>query len=397
MLKYTQSLHHSVVYSLGDVHGQGGRMVNFIKRLQDMSATKDQKQAAYVQLGDLCDGFSFPVDNSIESLKSEMSTRIHKIPELCAINGANKPLLNWRLDEPVTNRFLGSIRGTTTIEAILSDGTRDMVEALYQATKCFETLKLFYELQTSESNRFYVVLGNHDADLLRGCCRYGKQQKYLLLGLLGFSPDEVEKHMMQGTPALMLRSPYLAWLNERPHILLSGDTVYMHGGPTGKLSRKLRCSSRAFRRWVNELEVARKSEFGWNHLAFKEHESFLSPDKAEDDWVRHPEYVDAFCRASQKRFLAVGHSPFLDYPKGKLIDLKRVSQEARVLFRTPARLTINNNLIKHDTNLKRVGEMWACRHEVGSNKWSCLTEDFGEEVQLRGSESSAKINLYEEL
>ncbi len=397
MLKYTQILHHGVVYSLGDVHGQGGRMVEFVKRLKRFSAEKDPCQAAFVQLGDLCDGFSFPEDDSRERLIAETKARIARIPELHTANGTHVRLVNWRLDAPERDYFKGSVRGTTTIEEICNEGARDMVVALYQAIKCFETLKFFFEFQTAEPHQFYVVLGNHDADLLRGCCRYGKQQKYILLNLLGFTADEVIKHMTVGTPNVMLRSPYLAWLNARPHLLLSGDTAYMHGGPTGKLSRKLRCSPRAFRRWLTAVDVARTSQAGWNHSVFCEHESFLSPDKADDDWISHPEFISAFCRASHKAFLAVGHSPFLDYAKGKRIDLGRVSQAARVLFRTPARLAYEGKLIKHDTNLKRIGEMWACRHQVGSKKWTGIDEKLTEEVLLRGPDSSAKINLYDEI
>ena len=371
MAEFTHILHHKVIYSTGDTHGQGRRVLAFLDKVKAHSEAVGE-HAAFIQLGDLCDAFSFPEDDSDDALRNDVFDRMSRIPELSLAMRDGRQLVDWRLDNPKYDYYKGSLRGTHDAMYLLEAGERDQLVAIYQAGKCFETLKLFCERQKANPEQFYVVFGNHDADLLRGKSDYARQQKYLLLGLLGFSPDEVVAHMTKGTTNVILRAPWLAWLNQRPHLLLSRDTAYMHGGPTTELVQKLGHDHRAFRRWLRRADFARHE--GWNHPLFKEHFSFLSPDGAPNDWLRHPERIASFCQAARVRYLAVGHSPFLDFEKGPLLDLKNASAEDKSLFVTPALLPPDGRLIKHDTNLKRSGKLWACRHETGSALWTAWDE-----------------------
>ncbi len=381
MMKYTQRILQNVIYSIGDTHGQGARVLELVSRLEAQSAERGEK-AAFVQLGDLGDAFSYPNDDantSNEALRADVYARMARLPELDAAMRDGRKVVNWQfLVVNGTRLFQGERRGLKTPLEVLESDDHVEVEAVFQATKVFETFKLFCEKQVSSPDRFFVVLGNHDADLLRGSSEYGRPQKHVLLGLLGFSPDEVIAHLEteQGAPEVMLRHPWIAWLNERPHLVMSRDTVYMHGGPTGALARALGTSHKAFERWLLQIDAARSQ--GWHHVAFREHWSFLSPDGASNDWIRHPSYITNFLAASRRPYLAVGHSPFLDFEKGPLIDLKNASDEIKHLFRTPARLEPAGKLIKQDTNMKRVGELWACRHVVGTDQWCGIDENLQE-------------------
>lgn len=371
MAEYTQTLQHKVIYSTGDTHGQGRRVLAMLDRLREKSRSAGE-QAAFIQLGDLCDAFSFPPQETDDALRKDVLERMARIPELSLAMRDGRQLVDWRLDNPKYDYYKGSLRGTRDPMFLLEEGERDQLVAIYQAGKCYETLKLYFERQQADPEHFYVVFGNHDADLLRGRSDYGRQQKYLLLGLLGFSPDEVIAHMQKGTPDVILRAPWLAWLNTRPHLILSRDTAYMHGGPTTELVQKLGCDHRAFRRWIRRADLAR--HVGWNHPMFKEHFSFLSPDGAPNDWLCHPERIAMFCHAAHIRYLAVGHSPFLDFEKGPLLDLKNATPQDKQCFVSPALLPPDARLIKHDTNLKRYGELWFCRHETGSSLWTAWDE-----------------------
>lgn len=382
---YTKKIQHKVIYSTGDMHGQGRRVVGFLDALERQSVAKHE-HAAFIQLGDLCDAFSFPEDKSDKALRQEVRARMECMPELDLAMRDGRQLVDWRLDNPKYDYYKGSLRGTHDGMYLLDEGERDQRVAIYQAVKCFETLKLLYARQTARPEDFHVVFGNHDADLLRGRSEYGRQQKYLLLGLLGFSPDEVIAHMQKGTPAVMLRSPWLAWLNARPHMILSRDTAYMHGGPTTEIVKKIGCDARAFQRWLKQIDHARSQ--GLEHPVFREHFSFLSPDGAANDWLKHPERILSFCHAARVRYLAVGHSPFLDFEKGRMLDLNNVPETIRRLFVTPACLPPDKRLIKHDTNLKRQGALWACRHETGTAQWTAWDEATCTAHAMRGWEEA---------
>ena len=373
MLSYTVSLHHRVIYSLGDTHGRGREQISFVEDIRALNAKNTDEDIAFIQLGDLCDGFSFVIDGHtidpesgdafIDALCCEIHRIGNAIPKLGNILDGSVLLVNWH--KHTADRD-GDVVGTYPARDLIARRDLDEIIALYEACKSYETLDLFSSYQAKHPDSFHVILGNHDVDLLLGLSRYGRQQKYLLLGLLGFTPDQVIAHLTRGEGELHKKHPYLAWLYERPHLALSSDTIYMHGGPTTDLSNALLKSKHdGFNAWLAEIDEARNRGLG--DPQFREHESFLSPDGANNDWTQFPERLTHFLDAANRRFAAVGHSPFLDFTKGTLIDLKLSTYGE--LFETPAQLPPDNRLVKHDTNLKRGGQLWICKHEVGSNDW----------------------------
>ena len=379
MFKYIHQIEAQNVYSLGDVHGRGREMADFIQALSEKAASSGGETPVFVQLGDLCDCFALPKDDqgnmlSLEDLRHCIKHRINHVPGLAQALADEKRFVDWRL-YPDSLRE-GTIHGICYADDLINSNEISVLSALYEASMSFETMNCLTALQQKDPDHFIVIFGNHDADLLRGHSDYGRQQKYIFLGLLGFTPDEVVEQMIHGTPSVILRHPWMKWLNERPHMAKSADTLYMHGGPTGKLAKTLADSGHdGFVAWLGELEAARQD--GWENPAFEEHHSFLSPDGVDNDWVFQPETILSFCQAANVQYLAVGHSPFLDFPKGPLIDLKN-AQQWRPLFHTPARLRPDGRLIKHDTNLKRGGEFWACRHQTGSSVWTAISADLHE-------------------
>ncbi|GEM_PF-2712220 len=376
MPRYTYQLSHSVIYSIGDTHARGREVIEFINKLEIRSYLRGEKSTAFIQVGDLCDGFSMPDPCDIESLRAACHARIDEIPELRSVLfHEGNTFVDW-------DRDLG-VRQILDANALLSSNDLEVITSVYQAFKCFETLLLYSRWQKTHEDNFYVIFGNHDADLLRGRCAYGRKQKYILLGLLGLSPSAVIAHMTEGKTRRVLRNNWLNWLYRRPHVLMSGDTIYMHGGPTASLSEQLAGAGKSgFDQWIHDMDIARGR--GMDHPAFAEHESFLSPDGESNDWVRHPERILDFLKASGKNYLAVGHSPFLDFEKGLKLDLSDAGNHK--YFSTPAQLPPEGRLIKHDTDLKRTGELWACRHVVGSDIWTGIDANLNE-LPLRKGEA----------
>lgn len=375
MAEYVCRIDRPHVYSIGDTHGRGREVVDFIHTLEARSISLCEEKPVFIQLGDLCDCFALP---SAESLRDCLERRIATVNGLSAALSNGAGFVDWRLN-PGSLRE-GQVRAFVSGADLLNSEDSSVLASLYEATMSFETLSVYSALQSTRPDDFVVIFGNHDADLLRGRSDYGRQQKYLLWGLLGFTPEETVAHMLEGTPSVMMRHPWIRWLNERPHLAIAEDAVYMHGGPTGKLSSELRDGGKtSFGEWVDRLAHARHE--GWDHPAFKEHECFLSPDGADNDWVHHPETIEDFCEAAGVKYLAVGHSPFLDFEKGPLIDLAR-AESWRHLFHTPAQLPPEGRLIKHDTNLKRGGELWACYHRVGTDVWTGI-DVAGQACELR--------------
>ena len=381
MAQYTLKLTNSVIYSIGDTHGCDRQVIDFIQKLAIRSELRGEARPAFIQLGDLCDGFAFPKEHTVDVLRVCNQTRLAEMPELrAALLDSGNRFIDWE-------RYAG-VRGELTGRELLETAQEDIVDAVYQAFRCYETLMLYSRHQQRYPQDFYVIFGNHDADLLRGRCAYGRQQKYIMLGLLGFSPQEVLAHMTEGTPDIVLRHPWLKWLSERPHILLSHDTVYMHGGPTGALGDRFAAPHNGFETWLDEIDKARAN--GWDDPHFTEHECFLSPDGAANDWLRHPERVLNFLAAARRQYCAVGHSPFLDFEKGPMLDLANTPHKH--LFATPAQLPPQGRLIKHDTNMKRIGELWACRHETGTDVWTGMDAEMKESALRPGFENETCAN-----
>jgi hypothetical protein len=378
--RYVRDIRNRVVYSIGDTHGRGREVVEFIARLEMQSCLRGEERPIFVQLGDLCDHFALPADRSWQNLSALNAALINSSSVLHNAFYSGIEFGDW-------HREGDCICGYYSGKLLLERQDSELQAALYSALKSYETLVLYAGIQLRHPEDFCVVFGNHDADLIRGNCAYGRRQKHILFGLLGFSPDEVCAHMIEGgTPHQMLeRSSLLAWLNGRPHLAISDDTVYMHGGPTAVLSERLsQTGDEGFHQWLSEIDAAREAGHDSRHFeapVFEEHRSFLAPDGADNDWLKSPHRIMSFLRAADRQYLAVGHSPFLDFEKGLILDLTDPGLKARIT--TPALLPPNGCLIKHDTDMKRVGGLWACRHEVGTDVWTAIRADDMQEYEIR--------------
>ncbi|MFA5623589.1 MAG: hypothetical protein WC966_00835 [Bradymonadales bacterium] len=364
MLKYTKYLPHKHVYSIGDIHGRATELLSVMAKFQILPQELSTN-ACFVQLGDLIDCFSFPKNANVVNLRIAVGELLKK-PEFADIN-IDAPMLAPADSHDFERSIAELLDPRSTIER---DELYNELLHLHSALRSYETLILFKELQEQHPNQFVVVIGNHDIDLLRGRCRYAKRQKEFLLSFLGFSNAIAKTHIQEGCPFILEQSPILAWLNERPHIALSDDTVYMHGGPDAKLAQEIKLRGEdAFIEFLHVIDEARES--AWMHPVFLEHDSFMSPDGEKNDWYHHPEILTAFKQASGKEYLAFGHSPFLHFPKG--VDLDLNDDELQEYFVKCDRIGPGKILIKHDTNLKRGGRFCVCYHEVGTNIWRFLT------------------------
>lgn len=377
---YVTQIPNRIVYSIGDTHGRGREVIEFVARLEARSILHGETHPAFVQLGDLCDYFALPMDRSADHLRALNIAMVESCPMLHDAFYRDIKFGDWQ-------REPNDICGYYTADELLASQDDELQAALYSALKSYETLVMYAGMQQRHSNDFYVILGNHDADLIRGVCAYGRRQKHILFGLLGFSPEEVRAHMMgEGTPKHMLqKSPLLSWLNARPHLAVSEDTVYMHGGPTGALAERLsKEGAEGFEAWLEEVGIARDAGDDGRHFelpVFEEHRSFLAPDGSDNDWLKSPHRITDFLKAARCEYLAVGHSPFLDFEKGLFLDLSDPGLKARIT--TPAILPPEGRLLKHDTDMKRVGALWACRHESGTSKWTAIRADDMQEYEIR--------------
>lgn len=362
--QYTVNLHHKHIYSLGDVHGRGQEMLDFLRSLE-LSPQTLPKDACVIQLGDLIDCFAFPPRASIVNLRTTI-THILQSPQLQSLDH-HLPMLAPADSQDQSRTIAQLLDPACNIER---DELFNELKHLYSALLSFQTLTLFSQLQSSHPDQFFILIGNHDVDLLRGKCRYAKRQKEFLLSFLGLTNSVVIAHMLEGCPFIIEQSPILKWLQERPHIALSSDTIYMHGGPTTSLSQSL-CEhgNGAFDDFLRCADEARTQD--WKNPLFLEHHSFLSPDGAHNDWHHNPETITSFCKSAQRSFIALAHSPFLHFPKGQDLDLD--DPKLQTFFEKADRIGPGKMLIKHDTNLKRGGRFCACHHSQNTDSWEFLT------------------------
>ena len=125
MAEYTQTLQHKVIYSTGDTHGQGRRVLTMLDRLREKSRSAGE-QAAFIQLGDLCDAFSFPPQETDDALRKDVLERMARIPELSLAMRDGRQLVDWRLDNPKYDYYKGSLRGTRDPMFLLEEGERHL-------------------------------------------------------------------------------------------------------------------------------------------------------------------------------------------------------------------------------------------------------------------------------
>ena len=103
MLSYTATVSRRVIYSLGDTHGRGRDQLSFIEKIRDSRPAGEDY--AFVQLGDLCDGFAFsaggrPIDAQdgdafIDALCGEIDAVGRSVPDLADVLAGDLPLVNW--------------------------------------------------------------------------------------------------------------------------------------------------------------------------------------------------------------------------------------------------------------------------------------------------------------
>ena len=112
---YTRELTGDVVYSIGDAHGRGREIVEFLGGLRARARAAGER-AAFVQLGDLCDCFTLPEVHDNATLRALIRRRIAEVPGLReAVEG--RMFVDWRLFEGSLRE--GEVRGFETAETLI--------------------------------------------------------------------------------------------------------------------------------------------------------------------------------------------------------------------------------------------------------------------------------------
>jgi hypothetical protein len=245
-------------------------------------------------------------------------------------------------------------------------------KAIAGAVDSLLTLGFFRKLQAS-GDPVVCLLGNHDVDLLRGDFRYFPRQKAWLLALAGVEPGDIAAHARREGPGPGdWTDPDLAWLRELPFLAVGAGVLAVHGGPTHTLVRSFDILGiRDVRDLAAYLQRGRAA--GFRHASLEEGASVLSPDSADDDAVLDTDLCRRFQDLANARLLAVGHSPFLHFPKGQWQDLD--DPEIAACVEVPALLGAGGRVLKLDTNTKRGGPCWLVRVGMGSEGCVAFRQD----------------------
>ncbi len=376
-------IHQPHLFLLGDVHGRGEEVAQLLaaRGLSAGSLWCGSPEQALVQVGDLIDFAAFPAVDAEEKLGPLLQLAADR-----HLGESDLLLPGLAGDSEYGLRDL--LAGRVAFSQALQQQER---VALYGALQSLATLRLFRRWDTaavasSDRGRVCCLLGNHDLDLLRGRFLYARRQKCFLMALCGVPLREVLRHAAHGLPCAewVHSSPELEWLHALPMVAIAGSTLLVHGGPP--------------RAWVASMEVlgidgpdglasyldAARAE-GFEHPAFAEGLSLFSPDAPDDDWLRLPAPAARFLERMGVAQMAVGHSPFLHFPKGRWQDLNQ--DEVRFKIDRPARLGTQVEIIKLDTNLKRAGLLWLVERRPsaeGSQSWWAWRPE--EEVALPPAE-----------
>ena len=166
--------------------------------------------------------------------------------------------------------------------------------------------------------------------------------------------------------------PALTWLLDRPVMAAGQGILAVHGGPCERLV--IAMQTLGWRR-LSDLEAAFQEarEAGFDHPLTEEGASVLAPGRTQDDMFTRPVLRHRLLRLAGARHLAVGHSPFLHFPRGRWVDIE--DPGVRRLLETPAFLGPHGEVLKLDTDMKRGGPAWLVSAGIGTGRWHALRED----------------------
>ncbi len=247
---------------------------------------------------------------------------------------------------------------------------------LSHACDSVETVRYFMGLESrcnTAGARLVCLVGNHEADLIRGNFCHARRQKIYFLALLGLEAEAIEQHATVGVAPPLLRTlaPELAWLLDRPLMALAKGVLAVHGGPVQNLVLVLDALGIPdLDTLAQHLEEARDA--GYDHPLTREGGSILSPGPG-DDAVRRPALARRMLDLAEAHTLALGHSPFLHYPRGRWVDID--DPAVRTRLETPAFLGREGEIIKLDTDMKRGGPAWLVSWNSAKDAWTALRED----------------------
>ncbi|MDY0061797.1 MAG: metallophosphoesterase [Myxococcota bacterium] len=348
------------LFLLGDVHGRWEKVAQLLASrgwLDRAGRFAPPAGSHLIQLGDLVDRGTPPTTLPLLDHPQGPATLLRQLA------AAGVP--DTRLLAPPA-----AAAGPVTVGALLAgrldwpaELRREEQRHLLAALDVLTTLRLFLALQAQAADagaRLTCLLGNHEVDLLGGEPRYFVRQKLHLLALLGVpadSPLRCAPSPLRGPARLadLARWPELAWLAGLPFALGTHGLLLVHGGPTRRLLGSLDLLGiTRLAGLLDRLEEERAAGFVGPLL--QEGASLLSPDLPEDDAVADPSLAQQLLRLADAHTLAVGHSPFLHFPKGRWQQLG--DPEVRARAERPARLGPGGLILKLDTNLKRGGPAW---------------------------------------
>ncbi len=374
---------------LGDVHGCWWRVERLLRRagwIDPAGRLTPPRGTLLLQVGDLIDrGKEMARQGAIEG---ETGPPLPDRVRALAADAARRVPAPGRLGGNPVSIMAVATGDLPWPEAMITHQQK----LLAHACDSVATLRLFMRLEAgaeAHGSRVVCLVGNHEADLLRGRFCHARRQKIYLLALLGASSDAVVAHARHGLPPPELERlgiPELSWLLDRPVLAVGKGLLAVHGGSAGSLLTALdTLGIRDLEALGGLLDEARRA--GYDHPLTEEGTSLLSPGRPEDDPFQRPVLVHRFLELAGASTLAVGHSPFLHFPRGQWVDID--DPEARRLLETPAFLGCHGEILKLDTDMKRGGPAWLVSAGPDDGTWRALRED-GHELTLRRPEGGAR-------
>ncbi len=371
------TIHKVNVHFIGDVHGSGWRVTRLLREAGWYGGSDTPAPppgSLLVQLGDLIDrGKKVVHHRSAHDLhQPSLEARVASV----AGQGAAKATVPAprRLGAPPVS-LLALARGHLPWPEAMVQHHRKL---LGYACDSVETLRFFMRIQNHAEEtgaRLLCLVGNHEADLLRGRFRHARKQKIYLLALLGVPLEAIVAHDTEGLPPRELRAlgiPELSWLLELPIMAAGQGILAVHGGPCERLHTAVDTLGLSNLEALDAvLEEAR--EAGFDHPLTEEGASVLSPGRPEDDMFRRPVLLHRLLELAGAETLVVGHSPFLHFPRGRWVDID--DPRVRERLEKPDFLGCHREVLKLDTDMKRGGPAWLVSRDADSSRWLALRED----------------------
>jgi hypothetical protein len=353
---------------LGDVHGRWDLVAGVLRAnglLGERGAWAGGR-ATLVQMGDLLDAdltqqYALADDPLGDQLVSDYRQFIEDARAIIDLKSAAREALDACI---------------TPVEGVSGAALWAHRQRWVSAALVWRTVQGWMRLEAeaeAAGGRVLTLMGNHEVDLLSGRGWWYREQKRAWLALEGvegaFFSDDVGADGGQGVAQSArdaLAHPTLQWLRDRPVVLILGNLLMMHGGPTRALTRAWE------RRWkatqgIQGMMPARDAlvtwleEFlngkGWDDDAFGEGKSALSPERSKDDVVGDLSLLRPWLVGAECDWLLLGHSPFLGLDTGLWVDAR--DPALRQHLEGILRLGEAKAVIKLDTNLKRGGRAQA--------------------------------------